>query len=256
MCINESASWLSFTAGTITNLFFLIYLFKTYHHNLDNIYPIIFLIIYQIIVLIQIVEGLAWRQIKRNKKPNKIGKVIFLLNIIQPFLVFISLLILNYYNNNFKEKLFLISLIFFFCLIYINNIIKYLKYIDFDITPNKYKNEHYLQYRWWKYMNPFYYGIIILLSLLLLNNNYWKIVTIIFFIISISFTIFLYFIKKIITDRSWKSLNNYIKSIKKSNFELKSLVIGSKISSLWCIIYAILFPLSLLFLYIIKKKYF
>ena len=104
MCINESASWLAFTAGTSINLLFLIYLFKTYHHSLDNIYPIIFLIIYQFIVLIQVAEGLAWRQIKRNKTTNKIGKVIFLLNIIQPFLVFISLLILNYYNNDFKEK--------------------------------------------------------------------------------------------------------------------------------------------------------
>ena len=170
--------------------------------------------------------------------------------------MFISLLIINYYKSNFKEKLFLIGLIFFFYLLYIHNIFKYLKYIDFDITPYKNKNEDYLQYRWWKYINPIYYGIIILLGILLIDNNYWKIILLILFISSISFTIFLYFFKKVLRDGSWKSLHNYVKLIKKSKFHVKSINIGNKISSLWCIIYAVSFPLGLLFLYIIKKKYF
>ena len=170
--------------------------------------------------------------------------------------MFKLLLILNYYTNTFQEKLFLIGLIFFFCLLYIHNIVKYLKYIDFDISLYKNKNEDYLQYRWWKYLNPIYYGIIILLSLLLIDNDYWKIILLILFISGISFTIFLYFLKKVLRDRSWKSLNNYVKSIKKNNYAVNSMLIGNKILSLWCIFFAVSFPLGLIIFYIIKKKYF
>tara|TARA_B100000242_G_C42931506_1_gene432006 strand:+ start:135 stop:812 length:678 start_codon:yes stop_codon:yes gene_type:complete len=93
MCYDEKTSWLTLGIGSIVNIGVLLYLGIEHHksQNKDLIYPVVVLLIFQFALFMQIPEGIAWGQLRRNKKIEKgLGLAVSILLIMQP--VILSLL--------------------------------------------------------------------------------------------------------------------------------------------------------------------
>lgn len=73
MCYDEKTSWLTLGIGSIVNIGVLLYLGIEHRksQNKDLIYPVVVLLIFQFCLFIQIPEGIAWGQIRRNQKIEK-----------------------------------------------------------------------------------------------------------------------------------------------------------------------------------------
>ena len=73
MCYDEKTSWLTLGIGSIVNIGVLLYLGIEHRNsqNKDLIYPVVVLLFYQLCLFMQIPEGMAWGQIRRNQKIEK-----------------------------------------------------------------------------------------------------------------------------------------------------------------------------------------
>ena len=88
MCFDEKTSWLTLTIGSIINITAFVHLWTE-----KQVVPAMTLIIWQYALLMQIPEGLAWRDIRTKKNiSDGVQKSAFALNVLQPFVTFLVVL--------------------------------------------------------------------------------------------------------------------------------------------------------------------
>lgn len=169
MCISEEISYLTLTIGTLVNCFIIYSLINNKKYELI---PIIFL--WQYALLMQIPDGLAWNKIKKGENTEFAGKLAAFLNLTQPIVTFILILIIT---KNYK--MLIPSAIVL--VMYIINIYQNLSKFNYNVTPGK--NCSSLNYSWWDHLNTIFYMIFFPLVFLAISNlNIIVINTLIFFI--------------------------------------------------------------------------
>jgi len=164
MCWNESVSWITFTLGTIINIFAIFYI-------KNPIFTCVSMM-WQWVLLMQLFEALAWHNQDCNSTTNKIGTYgAFFANITQPLIVFISLFIAtvtqtfksDYQTNYTKIFQILASII----------IVSYVVYMIATLYDKRYDcltttdTCDQLHYSWWDDTSAIPY-IIALISIILL----------------------------------------------------------------------------------------
>jgi hypothetical protein len=87
MCISEKISWITLAIGSILNIIILLYLSRIPDPKV--IIPIILIIGWQYALLMQIPDALAWRYPSAQYP----GKLAFVLNVTQPMVLFILVVI-------------------------------------------------------------------------------------------------------------------------------------------------------------------
>ena len=87
MCISEGVSWTTLAIGSVLNILILIYLSQIPDPKV--IIPIILILGWQYALLMQIPDALAWR----HPTAQYPGKLAFILNVTQPLVLFILVVI-------------------------------------------------------------------------------------------------------------------------------------------------------------------
>jgi len=159
MCFNEYVSFSVFGVGTILNIL----MYKMF--NDSNI--LVIAIMWQWILWMQLFEGFMWLSMKHNKKSlNEIGVYgAYITNVLQPIVLFVSLILLTKQHKYYKIVGGIISLMYISIIIY--------KYVS--VTKNKlqldlYKKTeydcHHIDYTWWNdNMIGYIYCVFIILLL-------------------------------------------------------------------------------------------
>lgn len=183
MCFDEKTSWITFTLGSAINLFILVYLYKEYteSHRQDAYIAFVSILVWQYALLMQIPDGLAWNALRsKSKTPQSIGKLAYMLNILQPVVAMIGLCYM--YTLLKISKTVLIPL--FACLVvYLVFMLTYLKTeSDFNIAPIDSCSS--LNYKWWTAEKGIVYLIIFIVILLFVPGLKWKIANIAIFLVS------------------------------------------------------------------------
>tara|TARA_B100000886_G_scaffold339620_1_gene305660 strand:- start:484 stop:1137 length:654 start_codon:yes stop_codon:yes gene_type:complete len=190
MCISEEVSWTTLIVGTITNIvcISLLYpnLFKK--NNSKYIYAIVFIILWQYGLLMQIPDGIAWRQIKDNKSTKSSGILAFILNVTQPIIFFIGIIILMII---FKKNLYYLIPALILLIYYIYQIIHelLLNNLKFDVSPKN--NCKSLNYQWWEKISSTIYLILFPLIIIPLFNLPITILNLSIFFISLIISSFI-----------------------------------------------------------------
>ena len=150
MCFNEEVSWLTLIVGTALNIFALT---KLNGNNTDDATTAkIIILMWQFVILMQLVDALAWRQLKNNESTEGVGRLGAILNITQPIIVFICAVAIIYFT---KKDFRLLIPGLFILIFYIVNIFQNLNNLNYDITPNgSCKN---INYSWWKSLSVYLY---------------------------------------------------------------------------------------------------
>ena len=166
MCFNEEVSWSTLIIGTALNIFALTKL--SGNKTDDATVAKIIILVWQFVILMQLVDALAWRQIKNNKSTEGVGRLGAILNIAQPIIVFICAVAIIYFTNKDFRLLIpgLIILIF-----YIINIFQNLNKLNYDITPNG--NCNNINYSWWESLSIYLYiGALFAIVLVFQNSRF------------------------------------------------------------------------------------
>lgn len=144
MCYSERASWISLTLGTIANLTALAYLFpKAKKKSVIAASAFCLILMWQYALLMQIPDGLAWKDITAGKKPTT-GKLAYWLNVLQPVVSLLCLtLTVAYLGHSFARlAITLIAVLAYVLLMSIEH-----PETSFDISPKT--GCSHLDYRWW-----------------------------------------------------------------------------------------------------------
>ena len=158
MCISEKVSWVTLGIGTILNILILVYLSRIHDSNI--IIPIILVIGWQYALLMQIPDALAWR----NPNATYPGKLAFILNMTQPLVLFILVVIaLSRLGVSLWKLCPAILTLSVYSILTIKEAVKMKKY---NISPPP--NCKYLSYPWWDGPKYYFYLLSIVLALLAL----------------------------------------------------------------------------------------
>lgn len=166
MCFNEEVSWLTLIVGTALNIFALTKL--SGNKTDDATTAKIIILMWQFVILMQLVDALAWRQIKNNNSTEGVGRLGAILNIAQPIIVFIcAVAIIHFTNKDFRLLIPGIIILIF----YIINIFQNLNKLNYDITPNG--NCNNINYSWWESLSVYLYiGALFAIVLVLQNSRF------------------------------------------------------------------------------------
>lgn len=176
MCINEETSIITLVLGTVINLSILIKLYPEIFVNNYSMNTFFVVILWQYALLMQIPDYIAWNSINSNKNTEFAGKLAAFLNLTQPIMCFILMLILIHITHKDYITLLpgVIILIF-----YIINILTNFSKFKYDVSPSI--NCSGLNYKWWEHINPIFYLLCIPLLIISLKSLKLTILNIIIF---------------------------------------------------------------------------
>lgn len=176
MCISEKVSWTTLAIGSVFNILILIYLARI--PNPKIIIPIILILGWQYALLMQIPDALAWR----HPTAQYPGKLAFILNVTQPLVLFILVVIgLTKLGISLIRIIPAIITLTVYTIITIKDTVNRKNY---DIQPSK-QCKH-LSYSWWSSGQYIFYVLSIVLLVLCLAPEWGYIgLTLVIFIGSI-----------------------------------------------------------------------
>tara|TARA_B110000008_G_C16883374_1_gene529850 strand:+ start:410 stop:1099 length:690 start_codon:yes stop_codon:yes gene_type:complete len=187
MCFDEKTSWLTLSIGSIINIGVLLYLGIEHNKSHNNlIYPIVIVLYFQYTLLMQIPDGIAWRQLRKNKKIEPSTKnLAFGLNTTQPLISGLLVFMVCIYTKQPLPVQFWIGVVLL--LIYIS-LLSFEKVTEAKMAPTP-QCKHLL-YEWWSTEDEkknirrttqfVLYAIIILLFVSVLPQLWWATGTAIF----------------------------------------------------------------------------
>jgi hypothetical protein len=158
MCISEGVSWTTLAVGSVLNILILIYLAQIPDPKV--IIPIILILAWQYALLMQIPDALAWR----HPTAQYPGKLAFILNVTQPLVLFILVVI-----GLTKLGISLVRLIPAIVVLTVYSILTIRDAVDrtdYDIQPPEHCK--HLAYSWWDRRKYILYVLSIVLTVLCL----------------------------------------------------------------------------------------
>ncbi len=158
MCISERVSWTTLVLGSVLNILILIYLARI--PDTKAIIPMILILGWQYALLMQIPDALAWRY-PTSQYP---GKLAFILNVTQPLVLFILVVIaLTKLGISLVRLLPAIIALTVYSILTIKDAVKRK---DYNIQPPE--QCRYLSYSWWTGHKYLFYVLSIVLTILCL----------------------------------------------------------------------------------------
>lgn len=196
MCFDEKTSWTTLGVGSLANIGILVYLWreKTIYNDTNLVYPIISLLAFQYALLMQLPDGLAWRELRLEQKISSSTKYLaFGLNTTQSMAMGLLALAAFVYTGRTLPVTFWMGV--FALLVYIILFLASGKNIDWNMKPTA--SCAHLNYGWWKVKDDMNTIRIILyfVSMLLFFSalpNVWWITNSIIFMVSFAITLIIY----------------------------------------------------------------
>ena len=183
MCFSETTSWVTLAVGTICNVVSICYLLGQTKKDSRALIPMLFVVLWQFSLLMQLPDALAWRNIKRDRSTTSSGRLAYILNVTQPLIAWVAAMVIVWKMGSSPITLYPATFaMVVYCILLLISLIRGEN--SYDVEPTA-KGCSTLTYRWWPRTSTLvFYWLVIILAVLAIPSLKWAALEISIFIIS------------------------------------------------------------------------
>ena len=183
MCFSETSSWATLAIGTTVNVVAICYLFRETQKDSRALVPMLFVILWQFSLFMQLPDALAWRSIKRGESTVDSGQMAYILNITQPLIAWVAAVLIVWRMGSSPVTIYpaTVALVVYGALLFVSLLRGENSY---DVKPTS-KGCSALVYRWWpRWSTLIFYWLAMLLAVMAIPSLKWTIFQSSIFVIS------------------------------------------------------------------------